>query len=410
MPGHPTASCRSCGTKGLEVFLSLGDLPLADGFVAEADLARPDERFPLDVALCPSCSLVQLAEALPPERLFGRDYLYFSSYSDTLLDHSRRHALRLISERDLGPRHLVVELASNDGYLLQYFAARGIPVLGIDPAPGPAEVAERRGVPTLREFFGLEVARRLRRESGAADVILANNVLAHVRDLNGFVAGMAELLADDGMVAIEVPYVRDLVQKDEFDTIYHEHLCYFSVSSLVPLFARHGLVLDRVETLPIHGGSIRLRVVRRARPDGSVERHLADEAKSGLATISAYRDFARRVESLRAELRRLLDDLRTGGKRLAGYGAPAKGTILLNYVGTDAGEIEFVVDRNVHKQGRWVPGVRIPIRSPDRLLETMPDCAILLPWNFQAEILAQQSEYRRRGGRFLIPIPRPMIV
>jgi SAM-dependent methyltransferase len=401
--------CRSCGASDLERILSLGETPLADELVDPQDNGN-EPRYPLDVAFCGTCSLVQLLETVAPEVLFDEDYPYFSSFSEDLLAHSRGNAHRLISERRLGPTSLVVELASNDGYLLRNFAERGIPVLGIDPAPGPAEAAEAIGIPTLVEFFGRGLAARLRNEDKRAEVIIANNVLAHVPDLNGFVAGMATLLRDDGVASIEVPYVKDLIDRCEFDTIYHEHLCYFSVSALVPLFMRHGLSLNRVDHFPIHGGSLRLTVERREDVEASVHRFLDDERASGLVHIDYYRAFAERVGRAQEALRGMLQELKSEGKTIAAYGAAAKGAILLNSTGIDRSLIDFVVDRNVHKQGMFMPGVKIPITDPSALLQEEPDYVLLLAWNFQDEILRQQEAFRRQGGRFIVPIPQPVVV
>ncbi len=402
--------CRACGSGELETFLRLGELPLSDGFLFERDLARVEPRYPLDVAFCPRCTLVQILHTVPPEELFDDDYPYFSSFTKTLLDHSRANVEELIASRALGARSQVVELASNDGYLLQYYVQRGIPVLGIDPAAGPAKAAEARGVRTRHAFFTLDLARELRAEGLEADVVHANNVLAHVADTHGFVQGLAEILKPSGVAVIEVPYVRDLIEHVEFDTIYHEHLCYFSVTALERLFARHGLCLQDVRRIPIHGGSLRLFVGKESKRNAAVAQLLAEELRDGLQEAGYYRDFSHRVEEVRDELRALLDGFRRRGLRIAAYGAAAKGTILLNYAGLDRQWIDFVVDRNVHKQGRWVPGVRLPIRAPEALLAERPDVVLLLAWNFAPEILEQQRAYLEAGGRFVIPIPRPRVV
>jgi len=405
-----TNRCRSCGSDELSVFLSLGDMPLSDGLLAAEDLKRPEERYPLDVAFCADCALVQILETVPPERLFGADYPYFSSFTDALLEHSAANVNARIEERRLDRDSLVVELASNDGYLLQYYRARGIPVLGIDPAPGPVQTARARGVETLQAFFGRDLAMRLAAEGRLADVIHANNVLAHVADTNGFVAGMAALLKKDGVAVIEVPYVKELIERGEFDTIYHEHLCYFSVTALVRLFQRHGLALNRVEPLAIHGGSLRLFVGRREREDRSVAEYLETERLAGVDKLEYYAGFSAKVGRIRSGLAELLGRLKREGARIAGYGAAAKGTILLNFAGMGSEVLEFVADRNVHKQGRYVPGVRLPIVAPARILESQPDYLLILPWNFKEEIMRQEAEYRRRGGRFIVPVPEPVIV
>jgi SAM-dependent methyltransferase len=383
---------------------------LADGLLSDSDLARPEPHYPLDVAFCPSCTLVQILHTVPPDEVFGSDYPYYSSFSDALLEHSRLNVEARIAERGLGPDSLVVELASNDGYLLQYYQQAGIPVLGVDPAPGPAKAAIERGIPTLIDFFTLDLAAKLAAEGKRADVIHGNNVLAHVADTNGFVAGIARLLKEDGVAVIEAPYVRDLIDHCEFDTIYHEHLCYFSVTALKNLFGRHGLSLNRVERLSIHGGSLRMFVEPRERVEESVLTLLEEERDLGVTTADYYRDFATRVERVIASLQSMVRDLKGEGRRIAGYGAAAKGAVLLNASGIGTETLEFVCDRNVHKQGRYMPGVHVPIVAPERILETMPDYVLLLPWNFKDEILKQQHEYRDRGGRFIIPIPEPVVV
>jgi hypothetical protein len=301
-------------------------------------------------------------------------------------------------------------VASNDGYLLKNFVERGIPVLGIDPAPGPARAAEAAGIRTRCEFFTLDLARDLAAGGGRADVVIGNNVLAHVADTGGFLDGVAALLKDDGIAVIEVPYARDLIEGNEFDTIYHEHLCYFSVTSAVRLLGRHGLVLTAVRRLPVHGGSLRLYVARAGTPDDSVGALLAEEAALGMGGHAYYADFAARARRTAQALRDRLAALKRAGARLAAYGAAAKGATLLNYAGIGAETLDFVVDRNVHKHGRYMPGVRLPICHPSLLLARQPDYVLLLSWNFRDEILAQQAEYRRRGGRFVVPIPELEIV
>jgi SAM-dependent methyltransferase len=404
------SNCRFCYRQGLWPVLDLGLMPLSDGLLRQDELTRPEERYPLEVAYCPDCSLVQILYTVPPRTLFCEDYPYYSSFSDTLLEHSRDNALSLIAQRALNRDSFVVELASNDGYLLKNFAEQGIRVLGIDPAEGPAQAAEKAGVPTLCRFFTKDLALELARQGNCADVIIANNVLAHVADTNGFVQGIGILLKDDGVAVIEVPYVRDLVEQCEFDTIYHEHLCYFSVTALDALFRRHGLFLNDVRRLSIHGGSLRLHVARKPDVNDSMRNFLKQEKDLGIDAYPYYQDFSRRVRALRRALRKLLLDLKSAGNSIAAYGAAAKGTIMLNYIGADCSIIDFVVDKNIHKQGKVVPGVRIPIRDPALLNEFMPDYVLLLPWNLKDEILFQQQAYRRKGGRFIIPVPKPVIV
>lgn len=407
---EPTV-CRSCGEPGLRPFLSLGKTPLADALVRPEDADAPEARFPLDVAFCGNCSLVQILEEVPPEQLFVDNYLYFSSFSDELLRHSREHALGLIEKRGLSEESLVVELASNDGYLLSNFAERGIPVMGVDPAPDQARAAEEAGIPTLQEFFGPEVARRMHEDLGPADVIIANNVMAHVPDLNGFVEGMAILVAQDGVITVENPYVRDLIQRGAFDTIYHEHFCYYSCTAVDALVRRHGLFLNHVEYFPdLHGGTLRWHIGPVEDVSAEAAAYLEAERRDGLDSFEHFAAFGERVEQIKTDLLALLRGLRDGGATIAAYGAAAKGSTLLNYMGIDTELVDFVVDRNVHKQGRLMPGVHIPICDTSALLTEQPDYVLLLAWNFCEEIRAQQAEYLSRGGRFIVPIPQPEIL
>jgi SAM-dependent methyltransferase len=403
-------TCRSCADSEISPFLDLGMMPLSDGLRYAEQIGKPEKKYPLEVAFCVSCGLVQILEEVDPEEMFCDDYPYFSSFSDHLLQHSKANVLELIESRKLDSDSLVVELASNDGYLLQYFVEHGIPVLGIDPAEGPANAAKEKGVPTLNTFFTKTLADRLVAEGKRADVIVGNNVLAHVPDLNGFVAGIAALLKPGGTTSIEAPYVRDLIDHCEFDTIYHEHLCYYSVTAVQRLFARHGLYLNKVVHLEIHGGSLRYYASPTADPDGSVDEYLEEEHRIGLDTHAYYAGFATRVNELRAELFALVDGFKRDGKSIAAYGAAAKGAIMVNYVGLDATLLDFVVDRNVHKQGRFMPGVDIEIHAPEMLLERQPDYVVILPWNFKDEIVKQQQEYVSRGGRFIVPVPRPKVI
>ena len=392
--------------------LDLGHTPLANSLLAAADLAKPEPTYPLELAFCESCALVQITETVPPEQLFS-DYLYFSSFSDTMLAHARAIVERVIVERSLGPESLVVEIASNDGYLLQYYRDRGVPVLGIEPARNIAKVAEERGIRTRNTFFGAEEAKRLAAEGVHAHVIHANNVFAHVADTNGFVEGLGRILAPRGVAIVEVPYVRDMIEGCEFDTIYHEHLCYFSLSALDCLFQRHGLAIIDAERITIHGGSLRVFVAHAGSGQAvsaRVEKLLNEERDAGLRHLSYYEDFARRVRLLRVELTTLLAGLRAKGKRVAAYGAAAKGATLLNYCGIGTETLEFVVDRSTYKQGRVMPGVHVPIHAPSYLLERMPEYVLLLSWNFAAEIMEQQADYRARGGQFIVPVPTPIIV
>jgi SAM-dependent methyltransferase len=405
-------TCRSCGAAELKSILSLGLMPLANSLVRDG-AASAESRYPLDLVFCSICTLVQITETVPPEQLF-REYLYFSSFSETMLAHARELTGRFAAARGLGPASLVIEIASNDGYLLQYYKSAGVGVLGIEPARNVAKVAiEQRGIPTVSEFFDASLAERLASEGRRADVLHANNVLAHVADLNGFVAGIRTILAPEGVGVFEFPYLGDMIDRREFDTIYHEHLCYFSLGAIRRLFERHGLKLIDVERLTIHGGSLLLQVARReslqvAAP--SVAALLAEEQRRGMESEGFYRGFAQGVLELKAELLTLLARLKREGKKIAAYGASAKGSTLLNTFGIGSETLEYVVDRSPYKQGRFMPGVRIPIVSPERLRQSMPDYTLLLTWNFAEEILLQQADYRSRGGKFIIPIPEVKVI
>jgi len=403
------AVCRSCGHGNLDLVLSLGRTPLANALLTREQLDQPEETYPLDLVFCPACALVQITETVPPEQLF-RHYLYFTSFSDTMVQYARELAARVVESRGLGPDSLVVELASNDGYLLQFYRDAGVPVLGIEPATNIAEEARKRGIPTLDRFFGTELAGELVAKGTRADVMHANNVLAHVADLNGFVAGIATVLEPDGVAIIEVPYVRTMLEALEFDTIYHEHLCYFSLTALQALFQRHGLRAVDVERLPIHGGSLRLFVQPRGEPSAAILSMLDEEHAGGMDKLEFYSRFGARVESLRAELRAMLDDLKRSDKKLAAYGASAKGSTLLNYMGIGRETLDFVVDRSTVKQGLYTPGTHLPILAPEAVLDRRPDYLLLLVWNLTSEVLRQQEKYRAQGGKFIIPVPEPKVV
>jgi hypothetical protein len=397
--------CRSCDSDRLEIFLDLGDLPLPDALVSAEELDAPEARYPLDVAFCPDCSLVQIRQEVPPEQLFVHNNLYFSSFSSGLLAHCREHALNLIETRSLGADSLVVEIASNDGYMLKNFVEHGVRALGIDPGPPQAAAAMAAGVPTLEEFFDAELARRLRAEGHRADVIIANNVMAHTPTLNSFAEGLSILLSDDGIATIENTYVKDLIDHCEFDTIYHEHFSYFSCTAVDALMRRHGLKLLAVDHFPaLQGGSLRW-TVGRGEVQESAKRFLAAEREQGLTEFDYYREFGERVEGIRRDLRALLGRLREEGKSVVGYGAAAKGSTLLNFTGVDGELLDYVVDRNTHKHGLHMPGVHVPIHAPERLLEDQPDYVLLVAWNYKDEVVAQQGEYLERGGTFIVPVP-----
>jgi len=398
--------CRSCGAAVSAEVVDLGLSPPSNALTAPDALGRGEMFYPLHAFVCERCYLVQLDKLAGPDELF-RDYRYFSSYSTTWLAHATSYADEM-TRRGIGTRSRVVEVASNDGYLLRNFVARGVPVLGIEPASNVAAVAREAGVPTLNEFFGTALAHRVRAEFGDAHLIVANNVLAHVPDLNDFVGGFAALLAADGIVTIEFPHVLRTIAGMQFDTIYHEHFSYLSLIALTPLFDRHGLEIVEVAELPTHGGSLRVFVAPRGSRsiEPSVAAALAAERAAGLDRVDTYAAFGARMARIRDDFVTFLHDAKHAGKRVVGYGAAAKATTLLNYAGVRADLLPYVADKSPHKQGYLVPGVRVPIVAPERIRADRPDYVVIFPWNVEDEIRAELADVRAWGGRFVLAIPR----
>jgi SAM-dependent methyltransferase len=424
----PSRRCRFCDAPLRRKVVDLGTSPLANSYVAPEDLDRPETFYPLVAYLCESCFLVQLPDsegAANPEEIFG-EYAYFSSYSTSWVEHARAYAEMAIGRFGLGPESLVVELASNDGYLLRHFRERGVPVLGIEPAKNVAEAAVAAGIPTMNAFFGEAKARELVAEGKRADLVVGNNVLAHVPALNDFVAGIAVLLAEDGVATLELPHLLRLLDEHQFDTIYHEHFSYFSFHTVSKVFERFGLDLFDVDELSTHGGSLRIyaqhdserpsgaaRAVRSRRTSESsarVAELLRREEEAGLLDPATYDAFEERVRSTKRKLLRFLLEAKERGERVMGYGAPAKGNTLLNYCGVGPDLLELTVDRSPHKQGLHLPGTRIPIAAPDRLREERPDYVLILPWNLKDEIVEQMADVRGWGGRFVVAIPEVEVI
>ena len=408
--------CRFCGAPLSQVFVDLGVSPLANSYLEPEDLGKPEAFYPLCVYVCGECFLVQLPEEERPEAIFS-EYAYFSSYSESWLRHAETYARAMIERFGLGADHQVIEIASNDGYLLRWFKERRIPVLGIEPARNVAAAAEAAGIPTLVKFFGEATARELASQGTRADLLVGNNVLAHVPDLNDFVAGLKILLAPSGVLTLEFPHLLRLMQEHQFDTIYHEHYSYFSFATVRKIFAAHGLTLFDVEELPTHGGSLRI-YCRRAQHDAEgaqpvgerVGDLLVREEAARLGCLETYRAFTERVLRVKRGFLRFLIQAKEEGKTIAGYGAPAKGNTLLNYCGVRTDFLDYTVDRSPHKQGRYLPGTRIPIHAPDRLRETRPDYVLILPWNLEEEIVEQMADVRSWGGRFVVAVPEVRVL
>jgi SAM-dependent methyltransferase len=400
--------CRFCGADLKRTFIDLGRSPLANSLLSARDIDRSEPIYPLHAYVCDNCLLVQLPEFAPAENIFN-DYLYFSSYSQLWLDHCRDYAAAMTKRYQLGASSLVVEVASNDGYLLQYFKERGIGVFGVEPAANVARVAQDKGIPTEIAFFGVDTARRLRDAGKSADLMTANNVLAHVPNLHDFVGGFKLLLKPSGTASFEFPHLLKLIEEKQFDTIYHEHFSYFSFLVVDKIFTKHGLRIYDVESVSTHGGSLRIFVGHADAPfarTGSVDDMMATERSAGLDRIEGYAGFARSVVDIKCELLSFLIEARNAGKSVVGYGAPAKGNTLLNYCGVGPELLPYTVDISPHKQGRYLPGVQIPIYAPEHIFATKPEFVLILPWNIQEEIADRMAAVRQWGGRFVVPIPK----
>ena len=406
--------CRFCASPLTLSFADLGMSPPSNSYLKAEQLDRMERFYPLHAWVCGKCFLVQLEEFESPEEIFS-DYAYFSSYSDSWLKHAKAYTDTMAQRFALGASSFVVEIASNDGYLLQYFVERGVPVLGIEPAANVAAVAEKKGVPSLVKFFGVQTARELV-ESGRQrpDLMLGNNVLAHVPDLNDFVAGMKILLAPGGVITMEFPHLLRLMHENQFDTIYHEHFSYISFVVAERVFAAHGLTLFDVDEIPTHGGSLRIYARHAENAALPVSQKVAElrgrEQAAGLERADTYLSFAEQVRATKRSLLKFLISAQEAGKRVVGYGAPAKGNTLLNYCGVRTDLIEYTVDRSPHKQGHFLPGVHIPVYGPEHIRETRPDYVLILPWNLKDEVIAQMADIREWGGRFVVPIPEVRVL
>ena len=409
-----SGKCRFCGSPLGHTFADLGMSPVSNAFLKAEQLNLKESFYPLHAYVCDSCLLVQLEQFESPEAIFNEEYAYFSSYSESWLKHADAYAAEMVRRFGFDQTSLVVELASNDGYLLQYFVGKRIPVLGVEPSANVAEAARKKGVETLVKFFGVNTARELAAQGRQPDLLLGNNVLAHVPDLNDFVAGMKILLKPDGVITMEFPHLLRLMQENQFDTIYHEHFSYFSFLTVEKVFASHGLTLFDVQRLSTHGGSLRIFAKHFSDQSkdvtGAVNALLKEEREAGLDNLDAYDKFAERVRATKRKFLQFLVEAKDSGKSIAAYGAPAKGNTLLNYCGVRTDFVDYAVDRSPQKQGMFLPGTHIPIYEPERIFKTKPDYVLILPWNLQEEIVQQMGGIRAWGGKFIVPIPEVTIL
>lgn len=405
--------CRSCGAVLAHTFVDLGMSPLANSYIKADESNRMEPFYPLHVYVCSGCLLVQLEEFTSPQSIFG-DYAYFSSYSESWLAHAKRYVEKVSERFGLGSRHHVVEIASNDGYLLQYFVQRGVPVLGVEPAANVAAVAQKNGIPTVVKFLGVKTAQELAKQEKRADLLIGNNVLAHVPNINDFVGGLKILLKPQGVITMEFPHLMRLMAENQFDTIYHEHFSYLSLLAVERVFERHGLSLFDVEELPTHGGSLRIYARHRDDTSKPVEKRVFElrqrEDRAGFGNLQHYLSFAGQVSRTKRKLLRFLVEAKENGKSVVGYGAPAKGNTLLNYCGVRTDFLDYTVDLSPHKQGQLLPGVRIPIYPPDKIKETKPDYVLILPWNIREEVMQQMAFIGAWGGKFVVPIPEVKVL
>lgn len=405
--------CRYCKNSLQHTFAALGMSPIANDYLTQEQLSRAEKFYPLHTYVCEQCLLVQLEEFESPEHIFGDgDYAYFSSYSQSWLEHAQKYTDLMVQKFGFNQSHQVIEIASNDGYLLQYFKEKGIPVLGIEPAANTAKVAEEKGIKSVVKFFGVQTATELAAVEQQADLLVGNNVLAHVPDLNDFVAGIKIILKQNGIFTLEFPHLLQLIQQNQFDTIYHEHYSYFSFLTVVKIFASHGLTLFDVEEIPTHGGSLRIYGKHNA-VDTVVSERITQlrvkEIQAGLEFLETYLTFGEKVKETKRKLLNFLIEAKAKGKVIAGYGAPAKGNTLLNYCGIGTDFIDYTVDRSPYKQGLFLPGTHIPILHPDKVRETKPDYLLILPWNLKEEIMAQMAFISEWGGKFVVPIPEVQV-
>ena len=407
-------NCRFCGTKLNHVFADLGSTPIANDYIKPENLHTMEPFYPLEVYVCDSCFLVQLPEHQSAENIFAKDYTYFSSYSDSWLKHASDYVDMMVERFGFNQDSKVVELASNDGYLLQYFKQKGVPILGIEPAANVAEVAEKNGIPSVVKFFGVQTANELVGDGIQADLVLGNNVLAHVPDINDFVSGMKIVLKEQGVITMEFPHLLRLMELNQFDTIYHEHFSYISFTTVVKIFAHHGLTIFDVEEFSTHGGSLRIFAKHQQDESKPISDRVTSlrnrEAEKGFATVEHYLSYQAQIDETKRNLLKFLIDAKEHGKSVVGYGAPAKGNTLLNYCGVGTDFIQYTVDRSPAKKGSYLPGTRIPIYDPEKISETRPDYILILPWNLRDEITKQMADVQSWGCKFVVPIPSVEVI